>query len=212
MKPSQIYSMPITETSYESWDILHNYRDYYESLDVYNIPDKANTRVASHAIHYYSADCERIWDLSYLSFDSKPFMIIQRAGRGGKDYFESFVTDQNLYFEAEKYLCSLEIREDDDKPFEFDLNTDYERIGGFYNSHLVQMKPELRKFIETGKTYEDCLQIFNEISNFLKHKVLVLEKPYLHFPKGSTMHIILAWLDLQHKDFIVDEHLKTKSL
>lgn len=61
-------------------------------------------------VRYYkdhNYDGRRIWRLASVWLDSKPFMIIQNAGREGDDHSARFITDTERYVEAVVYIKSI---------------------------------------------------------------------------------------------------------
>ncbi len=219
MKPSQIYRFPVAERHTNKWDLLPDRRDFYENVDVNDFSDNTiNTRLVNNVIHSVCFDGERSWTLGYLSLDNQPFLIYQNAGRGGYDHYQSFITDAKLFKECELYLISLKAINEENGNHIFDVNAELPDALDFYSHSLFELKPELRKFIDTGKSYEDCVVLANAIKSFtdddfvqdyLKHDCYVLNHSFLHFPKNTHLSRIIEWLDVQNKDFITADYFKS---
>lgn len=74
-------------------------------IDYVDYPELTRFTVKYYADPYI--DGYRVWKLASLWLDDKPFMVIQEAGRGGRDHSQKFITDIETYKACVDYLQSF---------------------------------------------------------------------------------------------------------
>jgi len=111
-------------------------------------PDSAfscTTRAKIGFVKFHHTDVRRFWALGVVSFDDKPVMIIQNAGREGDDHAKRFLLDPELYRDMLCYLAgafavlkaaetciSLEVKRGD----LLDMDEDRADLTDFYGNDL----------------------------------------------------------------------------
>lgn len=112
MKAADVYLLPEVrgeDWTYELWTLNDDYNFTPEFRDGIGHVAQLNKRIKIKHHMYHKFDSRRIWQLSSLWLDEKPFMIFQLAGREGRDHGYSFITDKVTYNEMIKYVLCLEI-------------------------------------------------------------------------------------------------------
>ena len=117
MTPKQIYDLPPIKTESD----LYSFSEFM-GIDHYDFGDldksileqiEKRFKVQYYANHSY--DGERCWTLFSVWFDYEypitrvfePLMICQKAGRGGRDHTESYITDLNIFKKAKEIINSF---------------------------------------------------------------------------------------------------------
>jgi hypothetical protein len=123
--------------------------DDHTEVNMMDIGTDKNERIE---LRYYAdpyIDGRRVWRLFSVWFDGKPVMICQRAGREGRDYRNTIVTDNQAFREMNDYLWSLR----EDYVDEEDIWDPEQEIGGlteFYGYSLKEAR-EQRQTIHSGE-------------------------------------------------------------
>jgi hypothetical protein len=143
MKAKDLYALPPIRTSKELWS-------YIQLFPNFNSNDFQTNECAEIEERFYaenSYDGERCFILSVLAFNNKPFAILQKAGRGGSDHKEIFITCKETYLAA---LAKLQELIDD--PIEIiDENKDIPELTAFYNDTLeAYYDPNLKPKYKVG--------------------------------------------------------------
>lgn len=108
MSPNEVYQLPVQKVEKELWNLEEHFPECnYEDFQAEEVQG-LETRV----FHDENFDGERYWRLAGMYLDDKPFMIIQNAGRGGRDHTQRFITDGEVFLEAVKRIRKLTIPED----------------------------------------------------------------------------------------------------
>lgn len=103
MKPEELYSL---ETNGISFDV-GVLGDFFPEVNYSLWYTAENTRMEIRTHVDYDFDHRRCWTLRSLWLDGKPFMIIQSAGREGRDHRERIITDIEVFKKAVLYLIEL---------------------------------------------------------------------------------------------------------
>ena len=93
MTANEIYSMPPIKTTADLWA----FAGHFQEVDADRI--SAGTCPGLEC-RIYADECfdgERTWTFGVMALDDQPFMLIQNAGRGGRDHDQRFVTNCALY-------------------------------------------------------------------------------------------------------------------
>jgi len=131
MKPNDVYGWtPISQTT-DLWRISGSFEDVY--IDY--IQDGLNTRILVKKYVNEEIDL-RSFEFFSVWLDDRPFMIIERAGRGGDDYYETYITDFKAYTDAGVYLRSLYYEDEHNKPTVMDPAKDIPDLGVFYQNDV----------------------------------------------------------------------------
>lgn len=100
--------------------------------------DEKQDRIKVKYIKDICYDGRRVWILATVWFDEKPVMIVQNAGREGRDFEARFITDAPLYKQMLQFIESLiELEE----PLEdvIDPNEDRKDLTFFYCDSLENL-------------------------------------------------------------------------
>lgn len=107
MKPNELYQC---KPDKEDKDV-YKVRDFFpEVYNIYDFDEDHYVNLTRFSIKYYAdpyIDGYRVWRLASIWIDNKPFMVIQLAGRGGRDHTGKFITDSELYVKCVQYLQSF---------------------------------------------------------------------------------------------------------
>lgn len=99
MNAVQVYQHKITREEVPSW---YDLEGFFPELRIETETPLERLKLRTH--HYENFDGERGWNLASIALDDIPFMIIQKAGRGGRDHEARFITDAGVYRQAILYL------------------------------------------------------------------------------------------------------------
>jgi hypothetical protein len=114
-------------------------------------------RSVAHVDHDYC----RITSVQTLWLDGEPFAVVQRAGRGGRDFGRRIVTDERLLQEALSYLLEQVKIDTDAGTFRApDYAIPVEEIFDFYNSGVaknfgLEAAPARRDLFEFGGDWRE---------------------------------------------------------
>lgn len=98
-------------------------------------------RMAINTVVFDNIDGERYAMLCTVHFDNKPVLIVQEAGRSGRDYFNRWVVDLPSYSEMLVYLASKMAKADEIRMVDvIDLDAEIypELILDFYGKSYVE--------------------------------------------------------------------------
>ncbi len=140
MKANDIYKLPVKRESRDLYPL--RYMEAFPNIkddDLSSLTSGINYHVVIKTVEDCSSDGERSWFLFTVWLDKKPFMIGQRAGRGGCDYYEYFITDEATYREADDYLKSL-IKREDTLYNVIDPDEDRDDLDTFYGYSLEEIQ------------------------------------------------------------------------
>ncbi len=136
MTPREIYNLVPIRTSKG----IYLLEKHFEDINFIAIKqEEGPIEVKYYANH--SFDGERVWTMFSLWLNDKPFMICQEAGRGGRDYIKSFITDEQTYLRAcdelrKLYKNKVDIFSSDEN--NVDLTEFYGcKLEHFYNKDLA---------------------------------------------------------------------------
>lgn len=151
MKPSKIYaSEPIEKTQQ-----IHHLEYFIPEVDVKNIKSQNRITILTHFNPYI--DCEfRVCIIQSAWYDLCPVMITRRAGRGGKDQRDRFITDQYRYAQMVQYLQSL-VEEENEITDLYAIDKDIESLDQFYNYFIKEeyLGPIYHKKLAFAKLLEN---------------------------------------------------------
>lgn len=137
MNAKQIYAMKPTEISNEIDDLFPHMKEL-AGYDFY-LDDNTDPRIEIKRVAYHNEDYERgVW-LSTAWFDGVPFMVMQRAGRGGMDHIDEFITNVDVYINVVKFVMDKAIRKSIHHSI-IDENEDDCRLTEFYGYELDMSK------------------------------------------------------------------------
>lgn len=163
MKPTTVFSMfdyeDRTHTYSEDSNIQRNadkfvyvFGDRYSSgflpelpIDFYDIEGFTESYLVKvHEYVNYCYDGEREWTIVGIYFVDQPLMILQSAGRGGKDYTKRFIVNKEMYVNFIKHVNSLIVFKDHYKKFLdadiVSMDEDVSEIGNFYGDTIENIK------------------------------------------------------------------------
>lgn len=110
----------------------YNHIPEISQYDRFRLTDRAQVRIHK----FFDFDGRRIWSLSSMWLDGKPFMIMQNAGREGDDHAQRFITDISAYTELVSLLHSLRIPDDAEVENVIDPEENRNDIDTFYGYSL----------------------------------------------------------------------------
>jgi hypothetical protein len=133
----QLYSLPSEDLPYEC-TVFSIAEHLYEVQN--DIPYDLDTESLPFEIKVLKDHCfdgRRTWTLKTVWWEDKPFMIVQNAGREGRDHVDRFITSVPQY---KKFIAALQdlIGQDDDQISRDMLGLDEERpdLDSFYSYKL----------------------------------------------------------------------------
>lgn len=130
MKPSELYARTprrIDKTLYHLIDHLPELNDLYHT-------ESQNELIETHFYEDHCFDGERVWQLAGVFYKGLPVMIIQNAGRGGRDHSDRFITDRARFLEMLAYIRHII---GSDVIFVHPVDTDIATLDSFY-SHTLE--------------------------------------------------------------------------
>lgn len=139
MKPSELFKLPHISETFELYSIKK-----FLDADTNNVDDDKNKKVQIRHYVHESFDGERgyefmsVWYLDSVNelesvVNWVPFMICGKAGRGGCDADQQYITDIAIYNKANSYIRSITETDDWCKERIADTDVDIEDLGNFYN-------------------------------------------------------------------------------
>jgi len=103
MTPNHLYALPPVKVDNSIYAMSDGFPEVdFSLISAESCPGLA---ISFYADHCY--DGERVWQLAAVSLEGKPFMVLQSAGRGGRDFTNAIVTDAAAYKEAVSRLTAL---------------------------------------------------------------------------------------------------------
>jgi hypothetical protein len=145
MKPSDLYKLKpvnVDNSIYGMTDIKELEELSYYGNDIDSV-EGLERRI--HGQHDF--DGERYWELSSLWYLDRPFMALQKAGRGGRDHVETFLTDVKVFNELKVKLVELSNKKDN----AYDVDQDVEDLDCFYSCALSDFyNPDLKPHYKVG--------------------------------------------------------------
>ena len=108
MTPAELYALEPQERTHTLGHLNGFYFKHVPEVDRLP-PEDLGKRIEIRWAKYHNLDYRRYWALGSIWFDGRPFMIIQNAGREGDDHYRRFITDDDTYREAARYLKSIEL-------------------------------------------------------------------------------------------------------
>lgn len=133
----EIYAIPATQEETETYSFERDFPDH--NLNFFDMQhEQKPVRLVKKTHVSYCFDGERVWMLSSMWLDGKPFMLIQNAGRGGDDHQERFITNSELYDAAVVYLQSLVKSEPSYKHELYQEDYNDEEVTSFYGHHMEE--------------------------------------------------------------------------
>lgn len=146
MKPSELYSLCPTNRSND----IYLLSKHIPEVDFHRIDKYASLDLECRFYADHCFDGERIWRLFSVWFKNNPFMICQEAGRDGKDYTDSFVTNNSIYRDVVCYLMTL-YSSINSEVESTDLDKDIPLLTKFYNNDLSRFyDPNLKPKYKVG--------------------------------------------------------------
>ena len=134
MKPNDLYKMTPERVIRNVDDMEYYISRHISEVDMFDIEDDViSDRLELRIIRDPYIDGNRTWTLSTLWFDNKPVMVLQSAGRAGRDYNKSFVTDLEAYGNVVSYIATLI---NATGIYIHDADTDYDDLVSFYGNKL----------------------------------------------------------------------------
>lgn len=134
MKPVDVYTAKVLSVKNSVYDIeshVHNELSLYHALDYNKIEESGKIEVKNH--YYYQIDYRRYASMSSVWFEGSPIMIVQNAGREGRDHEMRFITDDIKYKLMINFIRSCVIEDSVDV---YDLNEEIEELSNFYGYSL----------------------------------------------------------------------------
>jgi hypothetical protein len=125
MQLKELYQQPVQQTTLDL-DAFHQVSGHHFNEEL------PNSRVEIRILQHIYIDGRRYWELATVWFDNKPFGVIQRAGREGRDHREAFWTDADIFAEALLYLYSLVVVHKENKPKITSLEFNESKLVDFY--------------------------------------------------------------------------------
>ena len=125
MQLKELYQQPVQQTT-SDLHAFHQVSGHYFNEEL------PNSRIETKILQHIYIDGRRYWELATVWFDGKPFGVIQRAGREGRDHREAFWTDSDTFAEALLYLHSLAVAHEENKPEITSLDFDGSELVDFY--------------------------------------------------------------------------------
>lgn len=105
MKPSELYVRKPQEVTRDLY-ILNPHIFELEGIS-FDIEDERNERIEIRIYRHKQYDDRRYWSLGGVFFNGKPVMVIQSAGREGRDYRARYITDLSQYRVMLQYIFML---------------------------------------------------------------------------------------------------------
>lgn len=105
MKPSELYARKPQEVT-RDLAMLDPHIAELEGTS-FDIEEEKNKRIEIRFYKYKQIDDRRVWILGGVFFNDKPVMVIQSAGREGRDHRAQFITDRFMYREMLMYIFML---------------------------------------------------------------------------------------------------------
>lgn len=146
MTPLEIYALPNKSTDQwfeahpEMWqEIFGMYPDVLTFDEIESVPADAKDRLMVEL----KLDCSldggrRFASLTVISFDGAPFAIVGVAGREGRDFGETLITDEVLFEDAFKYFVSKALTARPNKPKHVDASMSVPMLHGFHGAAIVK--------------------------------------------------------------------------
>jgi hypothetical protein len=141
MTPRELLALEPKSTSHNVYQVLS---EIPEADDTWNIEPETDERMEWRRYAYVDFDGRRIWELGSIWFDGKPTVIVQRAGREGRDHHERFIVDSDVYWDLVKYSYSLPRSED--FPVQEDARGMDEDMGDELTSFYGRTFEEMRNY------------------------------------------------------------------
>lgn len=133
MRPIDIYNKTIKTTEKEN--SVFNMEEHFPEINFYELGSSSfveenSSKLTIYSNFFHSFDYRRYICIYSAWFDGKPFMIMQNAGREGRDHENRFITDIKTYHECMKYLQSFYA---ENFPYEiYSENEDLPELTNFY--------------------------------------------------------------------------------
>lgn len=140
MNAKQIYAMKPLRTSNDFSDLYDHMIEISQFEHI--IDDTDDNRIEIKTVAYHHEDYERGVTLSTAWCMGIPFMVMQNAGRGGKDHVDRFITNVNVYYICAKFIMDKELHSSMSrlKHDIIDENEDNPRLINFYGYKLDTSK------------------------------------------------------------------------
>jgi hypothetical protein len=137
MTPRELLALEPRRKNNDIYRVLNEVPD----AGLWDIEPETDERMEWREHAYVDFDGRRIWELASIWFDGKPVVIVQRAGREGRDHHQRFIVDADAYWELVRYSYTLPRSSDASfRELAFDLDQDMgDDLTSFYGCTLEQM-------------------------------------------------------------------------
>lgn len=110
MRPIDIYNSKVVAMG-DFWEVEpHIYDEIFSTNPDYDKIEKSKKIIVKKHFHH-NFDYQRDMTLASVWFENKPVMIIQHAGRGGKDHEARFITNEDLFNRMISFIRSFNQQE-----------------------------------------------------------------------------------------------------
>ena len=113
MKPSELFTLPVQRTTNDLLCICssfgHSQGNFLPEIipDWIDTPELISDRAEVRFLKDWNFDGRRVWILATVWLDENPVMILQSAGREGRDHSKRFIVDEVQFIELCEHVQSM---------------------------------------------------------------------------------------------------------
>lgn len=135
MTPNELYALESHSVTNDLY-YLDGHLPELAGIDLTNASISNTQYVVIRIVKEIIQDHSRYWRLATVWFRGNPVMVIQNAGRGGRDHMERFITDPVEYMKMCVHLVEFAGTDAIDEDTIIDANSDDPNLTSFYCDEL----------------------------------------------------------------------------